>query len=246
VAETAARKQRRRKPREPEPAKASEVAVPAIRDRIKEFRRVPSAELQDNERNWRTHPYAQTKALDEILERVGIAGVCIAYHSERNGGKLTLIDGHERKGREADWPTVILDVTDEEADLLLLTYDPIGAMAGADADALEQLLEEASAGTPALEDLLRQLAADAGDTEGDGRAGVDERSDEAGPKEMELQTFEHYDYIVVLFRSHADWSQAKAKFGLEQEAFTLADGQTRKVGLGRVVDGARLLELLER
>jgi hypothetical protein len=31
-----------------------------------------------------------------MLEQVGIAAALVAYPSERNGGKLTLIDGHGR------------------------------------------------------------------------------------------------------------------------------------------------------
>ena len=95
-------------------AKRSAAAASGLRDRIVEFRRVASEELQDNERNWRVHPYAQTRAIAELLEKVGIAGALTAYYSERNGA-LTLIDGHERRASHAaDWPTLILDVSDEE------------------------------------------------------------------------------------------------------------------------------------
>lgn len=68
-----------------------------VRDRIKEFRRVPAAELAANPANWRKHPEAQRAALRGVLEEVGIAGPLIAYHSARNGGALTLIDGHLRQ-----------------------------------------------------------------------------------------------------------------------------------------------------
>ena len=89
-----------------------------IRDRIKEFRRVPARELLDNDGNPRTHPQAQRDALRGLLEQVGVAAALTAYHSERNGGRLVLIDGHLRKqDYDLDWPTLILDVTDEEADL---------------------------------------------------------------------------------------------------------------------------------
>lgn len=200
---------------------------------------MPAAEFLDNERNWRTHPYAQRRALMESLERVGIADVLVAHYSERNGGKLTLIDGHARREEaDVDWPTVILDVNDEEADLLLLTLDPTAAMAEADTKALQRLLDDVQMGTPALEDMLRGLAA----AELDLPEGLPEFENPV--PEMELQTFEHYDYIVLLFRNALDWSAAKEKLGVREEAFTLRDGKTRKLGLGRVVDGARVLGLL--
>ena len=225
--------------RAPRRRKVEETAEQVLRDRIVEFRRVPSSELLDNEKNWRTHPYAQRAAIAELLDRVGIAGALTAYHSKRNGGKLTLIDGHARKAdHDAEWPTLILDVTDEEADLLLLTLDPITAAAGADASALESLIAEARAGTPALEDLVRDLREQAHAVQ------IEAPVDEGGPAEMELQPFEHYDYIVLLFRDQMDWLAAKELFGLKNEAFTLRDGERKKVGLGRVVDGRRVLDML--
>lgn len=210
-----------------------------IRDRVLEFRRVSSEEISDNDRNWRTHPHAQKAALSEVLAKIGIAGALTAYYSERNDGKLTLIDGHERRSRQAEWPTLILDVNDAEADLLLATLDPITGLAETDGPALQTLLDGVEAGTPALEDLIRQLVP-ADVVEQTGRAAEDTA---AGPPEMELQAFEHYDYVLVL-SSSLDWSQAVERMGLRQEAFTLRDGERRKIGRGRVVAGARLLELL--
>ncbi len=42
-----------------------------IRDRIKEFKRVPARDLEPNPKNWRTHPKAQGDALRGILADVG-------------------------------------------------------------------------------------------------------------------------------------------------------------------------------
>lgn len=75
-----------------------------LRNRVKDFKMIPSADLEENSGNWRVHPYAQKKAMEELLQSVGIAGALTAYYSERNGGKLTLIDGHERKTHQAEWP----------------------------------------------------------------------------------------------------------------------------------------------
>ena len=86
-----------------------------IRNRIVEMRSVPAAELLDNRRNWRRHPAAQREALHGILAEVGIADTLVAYRSEREGGRLTLIDGHLRHADFAvEWPTLILDVSAAE------------------------------------------------------------------------------------------------------------------------------------
>jgi hypothetical protein len=131
-----------------------------IRDRVREFKRVSSAELMDNAGNWRRHPHAQRQALAGVLHEIGIAGALTAYHSERNDGMLTLIDGHLRKETVAgDWPVLILDLSDTEADKLLLAFDPLGAMAEADGLKLKALLAEVhteSEGFASLLDGLRR------------------------------------------------------------------------------------------
>jgi len=132
-----------------------------IRNRIVEMRDVPAAELLDNRRNWRRHPAAQRDALRGILAEVGIADTLVAYRSEREGGRLTLIDGHLRKAdHNVVWPTLILDVSDAEADLLLASLDPLAAMAEADAAALSALLADVAPSDAALRAMLDGLARD--------------------------------------------------------------------------------------
>jgi hypothetical protein len=134
-----------------------------IRDRVKEFRRVPARELVGNDGNPRRHPQAQRDALRGVLEQVGIAAALVAYHSERNGGKLTLVDGHlRRQDYDLDWPTLVLDVTDAEADLLLATHDPLAALAEYDRPKLDALLQEVRARSPAVVGMLKDLAKGAG------------------------------------------------------------------------------------
>jgi hypothetical protein len=231
---------RPRAAKQAEPAPESEVAA-RVRDRIIEFKRLPASSLQDNERNWRLHPHAQRVALQESLEEVGIADALIAYKSARNGGKLTLIDGHLRRedNDDLDWPVLITDLDDQEADLLLATLDPLSAMAEADGMILSALLDDVHTGTPALEDLLRQLEPV------DVIEELAAAAEEGGPAEMELQPMEHYDYVVFMFRNALDWQRVKERLELEHEGFTLRDGETRRVGFGRVLDGKRLLTLLD-
>jgi hypothetical protein len=133
-----------------------------IRDRIRDFIRVPARELLDNDGNPRRHPQAQRDALRGVLEQVGVAAALVAYHSERNGGALTLIDGHLRKqDYDLDWPTLILDVSDAEADLLLATHDPLAALAEYARPKLDALLQDVRAKSPAVVDMLKNLAAKA-------------------------------------------------------------------------------------
>lgn len=133
-----------------------------IRDRIKELRRVKASELHPNPKNWRTHPKQQLDALRGILAEVGFAGAELAR--ELSDGSLQLIDGHARAeiAGDAEIPVLILDVTESEADKILATFDPLGAMAEADAGKLEELLREVQTGSEALAEMLADLAKDNG------------------------------------------------------------------------------------
>jgi hypothetical protein len=128
-----------------------------VRDRIKAFKRVPASELVPNPKNWRTHPKEQQDALRGVLAEIGIADACIAR--ELPDGSLMLIDGHLRAETVADAkvPVLILDVTEEEADKLLLTLDPLASMADSDADKLQELLRGVATDNEALQQMMDGL-----------------------------------------------------------------------------------------
>ena len=120
------------------------------------------AELAENPRNWRTHPDTQLAALADVIAEVGWAGACL--YNERT---QRLIDGHLRKSigtaQGIDKIPVLVGNWSEEQELrILTTLDPIGALAQADSAKLETLLREVSTGSGALEQLLADLAVDAG------------------------------------------------------------------------------------
>ena len=127
-----------------------------MRDRVKELRRVPASELRANPKNWRTHPPAQEAALKGVLAEIGFADAMIARETEDG---LELIDGHLRREVMGDQevPVLVLDVTEEEADKLLLTYDPLAAMAHADMDSLLALASLTEFESPAVFDMLEAL-----------------------------------------------------------------------------------------
>ncbi|MCX5661078.1 MAG: hypothetical protein NTW19_15430 [Planctomycetota bacterium] len=133
-----------------------------IHDRIKELRRVPASSLRGNPRNWRAHPREQQRALRGLLREVGYAGALLAR--ELPDGGLELIDGHLRASTTPNQlvPVLVLDVTEAEAATLLATHDPLAAMAEADLPKLEDLLKEISSGEKAVNDLLADLAKQAG------------------------------------------------------------------------------------
>jgi len=129
-----------------------------IRDRIKEFRRVPASKLLPNPQNWRTHPATQKDALRGVLSEVGYAGAIICRELET--GELQIIDGHLRAETtpDQDIPVLVLDVNEAEAKYLLATLDPVGDLAAKDSAMLEALLHDVSSANPAVQEMLDCLA----------------------------------------------------------------------------------------
>jgi hypothetical protein len=131
-----------------------------IRDRIKEFRRVKACDLMRNPKNWRRHPKAQAEALRGLLTEIGYADAPIVR--ELTDHRLMIIDGHLRADTtpETPVPVLVLDVTEEEANKILLTLDPLAALAQTDAERIKDLIESVSTGDAAIENLIKRTAGD--------------------------------------------------------------------------------------
>jgi DNA modification methylase len=129
-----------------------------IRDRIRELRRVPAKDLVPNPKNWRRHPKAQAAALRGLLGEIGYSDALLVR--ELPDRKLMLIDGHLRAETtpDAQVPVLVLDLNEEESDKLLLTLDPLAAMAEADSERIGRLLETVRTDNQAVEQLLRSTA----------------------------------------------------------------------------------------
>lgn len=125
-------------------------------------------QLLANPFNWRIHPHEQELALRGILDEVGWVQRVIV--NKRTGH---VVDGHLRvataisKGETAV-PVLYVDLSEDEEKKVLLTIDPVGAMAVMDADKFKELLAEVEF---ASEDAKKSIEA-AGD--GAGMFTVDE------------------------------------------------------------------------
>lgn len=142
--------------------KANDNSVPAPSPSLRLEWRDP-AELNDNPKNWRTHPQEQIDSLGDVLNHVGWAGACLL--NERTG---RLIDGHARKklalinGAEKI-PVLIGNWSEEQEALILATLDPLAAMAQADAVKLDELLRVVpNVGSEAIDSMLAGLAEENG------------------------------------------------------------------------------------
>jgi DNA modification methylase len=131
-----------------------------IQDRIRELRRVKARDLLPHPTNWRRHPKAQVDALRGLLAEIGYADALLAR--ELADGRLMLIDGHLRAETtpDAQVPVLVLDLSEEEGDKLLLTLDPLAAMAESDSERIKALLATVRTDSEAVQELLRRTAGD--------------------------------------------------------------------------------------
>jgi predicted AAA+ superfamily ATPase len=204
----------------------------ALRDRIVELRRVRAGDLKINPKNWRVHPEGQRSAVTQMLEDVGFVGALVA---RQKGKSLELLDGHLRAdiADDSKVPVVVVDLTDDEADKILATYDPLAGLALTDTGKLDDLLkgitfEENAELRRMLTDLMVKLEKE--ETE----SGEDER-EVVG---MALQPHEHYDFLVVLCTTAQEWNVLCDKLKLKPQA------RRGRMGTARAIRASALLKLL--
>jgi hypothetical protein len=201
-----------------------------IRDRIKDFRRVPASRLRPSPNNWRAHPPAQRDALRGLLAEIGYAGANLCR--ELDNGGLKIIDGHLRAEEMGDRevPVLVTDLSEDEARKLLATFDPVGALAQADAAKLDALLQQVTTSDGAVAKMLSDLAESAGtkDIGADAAAG-----DGAADCEYPLTPVpgEKNDYVLVFTDNESDHAHLATILKIAPRA----DYKSTAVAAGRVV-----------
>lgn len=201
---------------------------------------VPVGDLKPHPKNPNTHSAAQIAALAHVIESSGWRAPITV--SSRSG---FIVRGHGRL--EAAFllgcETVPVDYQDypsDEAELAdLLADNHLSELCEIDEQQLVTVLREldqagfdlASAGfTP--EEFARLTE-------------QDDPADALKPiPAMELQAFEHYDYLIFMFRDIRDWLRILQLLAVTRVNFSISR-QTQKIGVGRVLDGKRLLGRLE-
>jgi hypothetical protein len=134
------------------------VTTETWRNRIVRTAEVDPRDLVAHDKNWRIHTREQSAALEEVLERFGWVGDIMVMD-----GTNIIIDGHERWERALanDQPKVpvrYVDLTTEETYEVLLTFDPIGAMAITDVAKFDDLMRQVGHMPQALSNMLTDVS----------------------------------------------------------------------------------------
>ncbi|WP_428937788.1 hypothetical protein [Fontivita pretiosa] len=201
---------------------------------------IEAGSLSENPANWRRHSPEQLQSIKDLLQdpEIGWAGACL--YNERT---KRLIDGHARKSvadPKTPIPVLVGNWSEDAERKILATLDPVGAMAQGDPAAYAALVEAITAESLWVRDLLHNTQAGLTALEQEPQD-TDEPS--AALPQMQCQPFEHHDYIMLIFRNEQDFQQACERLGIQKVQITYPGGRT-KVGLGRVVDGAKAIRLL--
>ena len=212
----------------------------AFRDRIKELRRVKAADLIANEKNFREHDRRQEDAMIELLSEIGYADALVAY--ETTDG-LKLINGHMRKGLTPDQevPVLVLDVTEEEADKLLATFDPVSSFATTNKEKLSELLKTLTINSHDMRAALTNMATKPAEGENATMKEKIAQQQQDQILEMELRPLEHYDYVLVMCRNVLDWNRLVELFSLEKTRKPTSS----QTGICRAIDARTLLEKID-
>jgi len=138
------------------------------RNRIVRTGQARIADILFSELNWRIHPKLQQEALHGVLEEIGfVQDVLINLRTSPEWGANqnveTLVDGHLRvlladKHGEEFLPAGYVDLTPDEERKVLLTLDPLSAMAAADKEKLDGLLRSVSTESQAVQAMLAEIA----------------------------------------------------------------------------------------
>jgi ParB-like chromosome segregation protein Spo0J len=132
----------------------------AWRNRIVGYGEEKPDQLLANPRNWRIHPKGQQDALSGVFRDVGIVQNVIV--NKRTG---FVVDGHLRVSlaishNQPSIPVTYVDLDEAEEAEILATLDPLGAMAAADKEKLNELLQEVQSGEEGVQAMLAALVGD--------------------------------------------------------------------------------------
>jgi hypothetical protein len=206
-------------------------------------RLIPPAELKPNPANPNRHSAHQIQLLAAIIEQQGWrAPITVSKRSGlvvRGHGRLeaALLMGCERVPvDEQDYGSEAEELAD------LLADNRLAELADLDEGDLKKLVSRLRETQPDFDVELT------GFTE-DEIARLFAEPDPADELEtiprMECQAFEHHDYLVFMFHDLRDWMLALQLMGVREVDYSITR-KTRKLGVGRVLHGRRLIELAQK
>ena len=195
-----------------------------------EIEYVETNEIRPYINNAKIHTPEQIEQIKKSIQEFGFNDPLAVWHGE-------VIEGHGRLIAALELgieviPIIRLDnLTDEQRKAYTLVHNKLTMNTDFDIDLLN--LE--------LSDIAEiDMTAYGFEYEEDVESPESVYEKERTIQRMELKAFEHYDYVVFVFKNQMDWLKCVNEFGIGK--VDAGYGKTKKVGVGRVIDGKRLLE----
>jgi len=199
--------------------------------------------LKPNPANPNRHSAHQIQLLAAIIQEQGWRSPITV--SKRSG---LIVRGHGRLEAalligSQTVPVDIQDYASEAAELAdLLADNRLSELAELDEDDLKRVVERLRESDPTfdieltgfMEDEIAKMFAE----------GEVPEELETIPR-MECQAFEHHDYLVFIFHDLRDWMLALQLIGVREVDYSITR-KTKKIGIGRVLHGKRLIELAQK
>jgi len=203
---------------------------------------VDPAKLRPNPVNPNQHSAHQIQLLAAIIQEQGWRAPITV--SNRSG---LIVRGHGRLEAALLMSAEVVPVDyqdyESEAEELadLLADNRLSELAELDEDDLKRVIESIRESDPSfdveltgfMEDEIARL--------------YDEKPEddvETIPR-MECQAFEHHDYLVFMFHDLRDWMLVLQLLGVKEVDYSITR-KTKKIGIGRVLKGERLIQLAKR
>jgi ParB-like chromosome segregation protein Spo0J len=215
---------------------------------MNEIEQIDITKLKPYPDNAKKHIASQIDAIAKSIKEFGFVGVVIV--DETN----TILAGHGRVAgaKKAGLTTVpclkYTNLTEKQKRLFVIADNRLAEVGGGWD---EKILEKE------IQDILKNTDYDIGEFGFDEQFVYDiisknleensEVSDEVAEKfpQMELQAFESYDYIVLFFKDSRDFLNVAQRIGVKRVLMNRPEDKTKKVGIGRLIRGEKIIELLK-
>ena len=182
---------------------------------------------------YNNNPRINDDAVEQVANSIQEFGFKVPIIIDKNN---VIVAGHTRYKASnllglKEVPCIVADdLTDEQIKAFRLADNKVGEKSEWDLDLLDLELEE-------IKDIdMDKFGFIKFDFEEEPTTNIKEKTLDS----MEIKAFEHHDYVVFVFHNEMDWLKVVNEFGIKK--VDAGYGQTKKVGVGRVIDGKRLLE----
>lgn len=202
---------------------------------------LPIDQIVKYRNNAKQHPKKQIRQIEESIEEFGFNDPIAVWTNK--DGEPEVVEGHGRliAARNLGYTTIPVVFLDRLSDAQRRAYTHVHNQLTMNSEWDDQILaldlvELANADIDmhkyGFDDVIKEL----------GEKTEDEKEKQKRFKAMELKSFEHHDYVVFVFDEMHDWLRVCQRFGLGK--VDAGYGDTRKIGLGRVLHGSELVGAL--